>query len=412
LHIYDLAIDNALPTGQMRLTFNGQETGNIPVDVTPDNIVATTTNIRLALESLPPSDPPQLTDITMAVGDVKVELVSVLPVPRWSVRFTDQFYAKWDAVNAPPPVLNLPDLTGVWTGDAGPLVITTRRREDLRSLARHDDLRSSSPRVYVRDLGDPAQNELVQIALLGAVTGGTFTLRIGDAGTPSGPIAFDASADAVQAAIAGLAGIGNGNVVVTKATADSPWRVEFIGALAGAVVGPLKGGFGNLVGIHADGDVSPLIEGQTWTGWFVIGDYMEGEDSEVGPHSAPPSHTFPGAELLPQFLVGRQLDKLTDTQRSTFRVVRAVSEVECVGFFDCMTAYDKAVISAGPCHWTLGDMGASANRAAELPAYLAYYRDRLPERRPRCLRGAGAYPPRAVARRGQQPPRRPCTARY
>lgn len=62
---------------------------------------------------------------------------------------------------------------------------------------------------------------------------------------------------------------------------------------------------------------------------------------------------------------------------STYKVIRAVSEVECIGFFDSITAYDRGFISIGPCHWTLGlahrnpAQGAPVDNG-ELCGYLSY----------------------------------------
>ena len=39
---------------------------------------------------------------------------------------------------------------------------------------------------------------------------------------------------------------------------------------------------------------------------------------------------------------------------STYKVVRAVAEVEAIGFFDGINGYDNAFLSMGPCHWTMG----------------------------------------------------------
>ncbi|MGO7377505.1 peptidoglycan-binding protein [Rhizobium ruizarguesonis] len=73
-----------------------------------------------------------------------------------------------------------------------------------------------------------------------------------------------------------------------------------------------------------------------------------------GPLSTPPLFTQPSAEITPENLIGRGYPQLSPAEQSTFRVVRAVSEVECLGFFDCINAYDSAIASIGPCHWTLG----------------------------------------------------------
>jgi hypothetical protein len=62
-------------------------------------------------------------------------------------------------------------------------------------------------------------------------TGGTFTLSFGAiAPTTTGPLAFNASAATVQAALAGLGGIGAGNVAVAGPD-GGPWTVRFVGSL-------------------------------------------------------------------------------------------------------------------------------------------------------------------------------------
>ena len=71
--------------------------------------------------------------------------------------------------------------------------------------------------------------------------------------------------------------------------------------------------------------------------------------------------------------MGKALEQLTSAERSTFKVARAVAEVECLGFFDSANAYDNAFLSVGPCHWTLGIVqGDGRVSTGELPGYLAY----------------------------------------
>jgi hypothetical protein len=92
-----------------------------------------------------------------------------------------------------------------------------------------------------------------------------------------------------------------------------------------------------------------------------------------GPRSVPSRHTWPEGELLPEALTGKALGELTPAERSTFKVTRAVAEVECLGFFDSANAYDNAFLSVGPCHWTLGIVqGDGSVSGGELPGYLAY----------------------------------------
>ncbi len=95
-----------------------------------------------------------------------------------------------------------------------------------------------------------------------------------------------------------------------------------------------------------------------------------------GPRSEPPHHTWPEAEVTPDALIGRAA--LSAAETSTFKVVRSVSEVECIGFLDCVNSYDNAFLSMGPCHWTLGIESPSPplpNVApGELCGYLSYLR--------------------------------------
>lgn len=82
--------------------------------------------------------------------------------------------------------------------------------------------------------------------------------------------------------------------------------------------------------------------------------------------------TKPGerGEILP----GELFDSLdSEVQRSTFRIIRAVTDVECRGVFEGINAYDDAVISVGFYHWTIKPADAG-----ELPPFLAYLQQRDP----------------------------------
>ena len=60
---------------------------------------------------------------------------------------------------------------------------------------------------------------------------------------------------------------------------------------------------------------------------------------------------------------------------STFRVIRAVSEIECLGHLDQINALDDAGISYGPCHWSMAKAKGDAAIGTEfggLSAYLFY----------------------------------------
>jgi peptidoglycan hydrolase-like protein with peptidoglycan-binding domain len=75
----------------------------------------------------------------------------------------------------------------------------------------------------------------------------------------------------------------------------------------------------------------------------------------------------------------------TGAALSMFRVVRMVAEVECYAFLDSITAYDRGVVSVGPCNWTLGlvpnegTAGARRVDIGELAGFLAYVAERFPD---------------------------------
>lgn len=105
----------------------------------------------------------------------------------------------------------------------------------------------------------------------------------------------------------------------------------------------------------------------------VIGDFVT-YLTWSGPRSVPPRHTWAEAEIFPQGLVGNAAP--AGATLSTFRVVRAVADVECIGFFDSVNCYDNAFVSIGPAHWTLGIVDAAgAFSEGELCGYLAYLRN-------------------------------------
>ena len=97
-----------------------------------------------------------------------------------------------------------------------------------------------------------------------------------------------------------------------------------------------------------------------------------------------------GQELLPDNLIGKIGEKtlpelgtgteeeqdLAKKLRSTFKVVRSVADEECVGFFEGLTAWDKAVMSAGPAHWTLAlkDRLGKSKAMGELPPLIGLLR--------------------------------------
>lgn len=111
--------------------------------------------------------------------------------------------------------------------------------------------------------------------------------------------------------------------------------------------------------------------GRNANDYHVIGDFAT-YLTWSGPRSVPPNHTWSQGELLPDAFFGNT--PLTAPQTSTFKVVRSVGEVECIGFFDSVNAYDNAFISQGPCHWTLGVIDNNVVSEGELCGFLSYLR--------------------------------------
>ena len=142
----------------------------------------------------------------------------------------------------------------------------------------------------------------------------------------------------------------------------------------------------NLWGKDDHQSSAPRMFSRDWSGHYALPAGVNPGDSMVlgdwqsagqgGPSSRAPIHTRADAELTPDALVGVALGALTAAQLSTYRVVRAVSEVECMGFFDSLNAWDNAIMSLGPCHWTLGLISGGAVDRGELCAYLALLRER------------------------------------
>jgi YD repeat-containing protein len=89
---------------------------------------------------------------------------------------------------------------------------------------------------------------LQEVDLTGDITGGTFTLTF--EGDTTSAIAYNASASTVQSALAALASIGSGNVVVTQAVGGT-FEVRFTGTLAGSYQDEMTGDGSDLTGTLA-----------------------------------------------------------------------------------------------------------------------------------------------------------------
>ena len=77
--------------------------------------------------------------------------------------------------------------------------------------------------------------------------------------------------------------------------------------------------------------------------------------------------------VSPTTLIGKQWTALTDAEKSTYRVIRAVAQAECTGKYDAVNAYDDGWISAGLYHPTaFTRVSTDQVTKAELGAFLAY----------------------------------------
>lgn len=109
----------------------------------------------------------------------------------------------------------------------------------------------------------------------------------------------------------------------------------------------------------------------------VLGGYAAFQ-SYGGARSEVPAHTWPEAEMTPERLIGPTTTLVTlaaninGPTASTYRVVRATAEQECMGMFDGINGYDDALISLGPCHWTMGLLPQGGYDNGELAGFLAY----------------------------------------
>ena len=101
-------------------------------------------------------------------------------------------------------------------------------------------------------------------------------------------------------------------------------------------------------------DLTDYYQAQAPADLWVVGEstsYKAGKVVRRGPVSTS-EHAWQDVEVLPETLVGAAWSALSAAQRSTFKVVRAVAEVECYAFFDVVNSYDVAIVSTGIFHFT------------------------------------------------------------
>ncbi len=138
-------------------------------------------------------------------------------------------------------------------------------------------------------------------------------------------------------------------------------------------------------------DFTRLAPGMTMTQAQLepIGSYVKNSPSVTigGPRTGRPSavNRVEFAEVTPERLLSipqadlilATLPGANDPMRSiasTFKVIRAVAEIECRGYLDQINAYDNAGLSYGPCHWAMAGAIKKPTGATELGALAAYLR--------------------------------------
>jgi hypothetical protein len=108
--------------------------------------------------------------------------------------------------------------------------------------------------------GNEPRNEKQQVTV--AATGGTFTLKFLES-PETAAIPFDASAATLEAALEGLASVGEGGVAVSGED-GGPWTVEFVGSLADLDVPVLQPVATGLTGGAASAEVDVVQPGASF----------------------------------------------------------------------------------------------------------------------------------------------------
>jgi len=122
-------------------------------------------------------------------------------------------------------------------------------------------------------------------------------------------------------------------------------------------------------------------------GYYAIYPAKENPSKSGGPSSLPPSTSrrIALAEVTPMRMIGYEdaeliaalppaVDGPLTAIVSTFKVIRAVAEQECLGYLDQINGYDNAGLSFGPCHWAMAGAISNPTGGTELGAFAAYLR--------------------------------------
>lgn len=124
--------------------------------------------------------------------------------------------------------------------------------------------------------------------------------------------------------------------------------------------------------------------------YHAIGYY----DTKGGPNATPKHSWAPEAEMTVENILGTPVNpqQLNTAPLSIYRVIRVVAEAECYGRFDVINAWDNSLVSAGPCHWTMGASNGSEYAKAEFPAFIAYLAGRSETGFSKAFGNFGLYP--------------------
>ena len=119
---------------------------------------------------------------------------------------------------------------------------------------------------------------------------------------------------------------------------------------------------------------APFPAGHNLNEQIVLGDFAV-YHAWSGPSSEHGWAHWATAEMTPETLAGAPagaaLNTLDPRVQSCYRVIRAVAEVECHGFFDEINAYDDVFVSQGPFHNPIGE--ANETHGGELCGVLAEF---------------------------------------
>lgn len=93
-----------------------------------------------------------------------------------------------------------------------------------------------------------------------------------------------------------------------------------------------------------------------------------------GPNASKGHSWSPEAEMTVQNITGLSGNsaQLNSSALSTYRTIRVVAEAECFGRFDVLNAWDNALMSAGPCHWTMGLFDSDKYGRGEFFGFISY----------------------------------------